>query len=292
VASQTVTQLHAAGVPLLAGTDAPNPGTAHGVSLHRELELLVAAGLSPVEALAAATSVPARTFRLRDRGRIAQGLRADLVLVDGDPTSEIKRTRAIAGVWKAGVRVDRASFAANVESQRKRAGTAPDKLEAGLISDFESGKTDAAFGTVWLPTTDSYAGGTSTGEMSIVGAGVGGTGKALKLTGTISDAVPYAWSGAMWSPGNQPLSPANLSSKKGIVFRAKGDGATYRVLVMAQSKGMMPVQQEFVAPAQWTEIVVPWSALGIDGSDVTAIMFVGGPRPGTFELHVDDVRLR
>src|SRR6201999_2434621 len=81
----SVTALHKAGVPILAGTDAPNPGTAHGVSIHRELELLVRAGLSPIETLRAATALPAHSFRLPDRGRIAPGLRADLLLVGGDP---------------------------------------------------------------------------------------------------------------------------------------------------------------------------------------------------------------
>ncbi len=108
VAVQTVKALKAAGVPVLAGTDAPNPGTAHGAALHRELELLVQAGLTPVQALAAATSVTARVFRLTDRGRIATGLRADLVLVNGDPTTDITATRSIESVWKGGVRLDRA----------------------------------------------------------------------------------------------------------------------------------------------------------------------------------------
>jgi imidazolonepropionase-like amidohydrolase len=106
VSMQSVRLLHEAGVPLLAGSDAPNPGTAFGVTMHRELELLVDAGLTPLEALAAATSNPARAFRLDDRGRIAAGYRADLVLVDGDPTRNILLTRRILGVWKAGVAVD------------------------------------------------------------------------------------------------------------------------------------------------------------------------------------------
>ena len=93
--------------PILAGTDAPNPGTAHGASLHRELELLVSAGLTPIEALAAATSTPARLFGLLDRGRIAPGLRADLVLVDGDPGRDIRATRAIVRVWRNGALVTR-----------------------------------------------------------------------------------------------------------------------------------------------------------------------------------------
>lgn len=116
-AMDAVAWLRAAGVPLLAGTDAPNPGTAHGASIHRELELFVAAGLTPVEALAAATSVPARSFGLTDRGRIARGLHADLVLVDGDPTVDITATRAIVGVWRRGTRVDREAVVPARESR-------------------------------------------------------------------------------------------------------------------------------------------------------------------------------
>lgn len=97
-----VADLHRAGVRILAGTDAANWGMSP-VFLHRELELLVEAGLSPVQALATATSAPADAFRLRDRGRIRPGLRADLVLVAGDPTRDITDTRGIVAVWKEGV---------------------------------------------------------------------------------------------------------------------------------------------------------------------------------------------
>jgi imidazolonepropionase-like amidohydrolase len=100
-------QLHDAGVPVLAGTDAPGPGSWNGVSLHGELELLVRAGFSASDALAASTSVPAATFHLHDRGRIAPGLRADLLLVRGDPTEDITATRNIVAVWKAGVETNR-----------------------------------------------------------------------------------------------------------------------------------------------------------------------------------------
>jgi imidazolonepropionase-like amidohydrolase len=103
-AQAAVGALHRAGVPILAGTDAPSPGSAHGLSLHRELELLVRSGLTPVEALAAATSGPARAFGFHDRGRVAPGLRADLLLVEGDPTADIRATRRIVGVWKLGRR--------------------------------------------------------------------------------------------------------------------------------------------------------------------------------------------
>lgn len=103
ISKENVRRLHEAGVPILAGTDQ----STHGVSIHRDLELLVSAGLEPAEALEGATSAAARAFGLDDRGRIAPGLRADLVLVQGDPTVNIKATRAIQRIWKAGVEVDR-----------------------------------------------------------------------------------------------------------------------------------------------------------------------------------------
>lgn len=99
--------LHQAGVPLLAGTDATPFAPMHGESLHRELTLLTRAGLTNEEALAAATSLPASHFGLTDRGRIAPGLRADLVLVDGDPTEDIATTSSIVDVWRRGVRQER-----------------------------------------------------------------------------------------------------------------------------------------------------------------------------------------
>jgi imidazolonepropionase-like amidohydrolase len=116
-AKAAVGSLHRTGVSILAGTDAPAPGLAHGLSLHRELELLVLSGLTPLEALASATSESARAFGFHDRGRIAKGLRADLLLVNGDPTVNITATRDIAGIWKLGVSHSRHS--ADSPTERK-----------------------------------------------------------------------------------------------------------------------------------------------------------------------------
>ncbi|TMR06753.1 amidohydrolase, partial [Nonomuraea turkmeniaca] len=103
-ASQAAVALLRAGVPLLAGTDSTSFGPVHGAGFHHELLMLTEAGLTPEQALTAATSLTARHFDLGDRGRIAPGLRADLLLVDGDPTTDITATRAIADVWRGGVR--------------------------------------------------------------------------------------------------------------------------------------------------------------------------------------------
>lgn len=110
-AAETVTRLHKARVPIIAGTDANLQPTMpamvmYGSSLHDELENLVAAGLTPVEALNAATVLPAKYFGLADRGVIKEGMRADLLLVDGDPTTDITATRNIVKIWVGGIEFD------------------------------------------------------------------------------------------------------------------------------------------------------------------------------------------
>lgn len=104
----SVRALHDGGVDIMAGTDVSEPipilgGLAHGASLHQELQMLVRAGFTPVQALQAATSVPARRFTLTDRGRVTPGARADLLLVDGDPTTTISDTLSTRAVWRHGV---------------------------------------------------------------------------------------------------------------------------------------------------------------------------------------------
>ncbi len=105
---ESVRRLHAAGVRILAGTDAPNPGTGFGISMHGELRLLERAGLTPAEALAAATAHPPAAFGIEDRGRLQRGRIADLLLVAGDLEGDLTRTTAIAGVWKDGFPVEAA----------------------------------------------------------------------------------------------------------------------------------------------------------------------------------------
>ena len=102
--------MYKAGVVILAGTDANvaehSPASVpHGESIHQELELLVDAGLSTVDALRAATILPAEIFGLNDRGVILPGRRADIVLIAGDPTKNISNTRLVQRVWCGGVEV-------------------------------------------------------------------------------------------------------------------------------------------------------------------------------------------
>ncbi len=295
-AQEAVRRLKAAGVPILAGTDAPNPGTAHGASIHRELELLVQAGLTPTEALASATSVPAKAFGLDDRGRIAPGLRADLLLVKGDPTTDIKAARDIAGIWKCGVRLDRAAYRTSIEEQtgsaraKEQAPISSDN-ESGLVSDFEDGKASAKFGFGWQVSTDAMTGGKSTARFKVVTGGAGDSKHSLSITGKIVEGIEYAWAGAMFIPGRFPMMPADMSSHKRLTFWAKGDGKTYHAMLFAQSRGWNASIRTFTAGPKWKEFGFPLSEFdGMDGHDLTGVFFGGGAASGEFAFQIDDVR--
>jgi hypothetical protein len=95
---------HRAGGKVLAGTDCPNVAIVSGYSLHRELELLVRAGLSPMETIMAATRRPAeRLGKSEVFGTIAPGRDADMLLLAADPLADIRNTRRIERVIARGV---------------------------------------------------------------------------------------------------------------------------------------------------------------------------------------------
>jgi hypothetical protein len=296
-AERALRQLKAEAVPVLAGTDAPNPGTTYGASLHGELELLVEAGLSPLEALRAATSIPAEKFNLSDRGRIQSDLVADIVLVKGDPTKDIKATRNITAVWRNGVKVDREKYMAQVKKaiealKSQKDAPPPAGSESGLISGFEGEEITANFGAGWSVSTDTMMGGKSTAQHGLVKEGAQGSKGALLITGSLVAGSQYQWAGAMFSPGPREMSPTNLSFKKSISFWAKGDGKAYAVMVFAQSLGFIPAIQTFTVGPEWKEFVFTFEGFGIEGFDVMGIFIGASQEPGEFSLYIDDVCLK
>ena len=95
---------------ILAASGATWAGTMPGVSMHVELELLVRAGLTPRQALAAATGNYAEHFGWDELGSVAAGRRADLVILDADPTVDIRNADRIVDVFLSGKRLDRATL--------------------------------------------------------------------------------------------------------------------------------------------------------------------------------------
>lgn len=287
VAIDNVRRLHAAGITILAGTDAGNPGTVHGASLHGELELLVQAGLSPEQALRAATSLPAEIFGMSDRGRIKVGLRADMVLVDGDPTQDIRASRAIVKIWKNG-------FAIGTDVPAQARVVVETAIDATTISDFEGESIEANFGVGWHTASDSLMGGSSSASMSRIPGGANGSAGALQIRGEIKPGFAFPWAGATFFPGSAPMRAVDLSARHEIVFQTRGDGREYNVLLLSgESEQGMPAMQGFVAGPDWTEVRLPLAAFaGADPATLRGIGFSAGLPIGEYRLEVDQVELR
>ncbi|WP_019037484.1 amidohydrolase family protein [Psychroflexus tropicus] len=101
-----VRKLHQADIPILAGTDPPNLGINYGTDLYEELFLFKEAGLSNLEILKTATSNIADAFELKKAGYIRKNYKADLLLINGDPTENIEDISNIEMIWKAGDQVE------------------------------------------------------------------------------------------------------------------------------------------------------------------------------------------
>jgi len=108
---RTLARLNAAGVTIVLGTD---DGAVrdhfYAYTAHRELRLMVEAGMSPAQVLTAATKTSADVLRLTDRGRLEPGSRADLLVLEANPLDDIAHTTRIAAVYQNGVAVDRAAL--------------------------------------------------------------------------------------------------------------------------------------------------------------------------------------
>lgn len=120
VRKMLIKALHDGGVPVLLGSDSPQIFNVPGFSIHRELAAMVAAGLTPFDALAAGTTAPAAFFRTSEWGAIEVGRDADLVLLSANPLLDIANTQRIEGVMVRGRWLDRAALDAGLNDIKQR----------------------------------------------------------------------------------------------------------------------------------------------------------------------------
>ena len=118
ILQRSVARLGKAGAKLLLGSDTGIQDHPFGFTDHRELEMLVEAGLTPMQAIVAATSRPAEYLGLRDLGTLTPGRAASFIVLDANPLDDITNTRRIADVFIDGRRVDRKAMLARLSAVR------------------------------------------------------------------------------------------------------------------------------------------------------------------------------
>jgi imidazolonepropionase-like amidohydrolase len=114
ILKRSLAKLSAAGAAIVLGSDTGLEDQIFGHTEQKELELMVAAGMAPSQVIVAATSRAAQFVGLPDRGTLAPGKRADLLVLDADPLADIRNTRRIAKLYLAGTEVDRAALKASL----------------------------------------------------------------------------------------------------------------------------------------------------------------------------------
>ncbi len=246
----------AAGMKLALGTDAGMPGAFHGWATLHEMELLVKAGISPLDAIAAGTSVSAKALGLDgDRGTITEGKRADLVLVEGKPDENITDVFRIKHVIRNGKPVDRDALVKAINQPGPTLMTARPAPE--LLDDFESERSK--LDTLWINNTD---GGHDHSEMLWQRVKREDGSRALSIMCRPSHkASPECTMVLPLAKGS--VEPVDASAWSAVEFEARGDGS-YQLEAPTRSNPRRAWKSEFTATPQWSKVKLPLGDLKRD----------------------------
>lgn len=261
----------------VVGSGAGSPGAFHGYSTIREIELMVAAGVSPRDALLAATRNGAAHLGAADLGTLEAGKLADFIVVDGDPTVRIEDLRRVVMTVQGGRIFPRESFSFAAEYAEPPVVAA--EREIGLRSG-------------WDLLTDQSMGGASEGRLLDVGH--------IRLEGELSsraDAV-YAFVGARKTLDGTGFRVVDASAFRGVRFSVRGTPRRYRLVV-----GCAPVASyddhgfTFEADEERRTVEVPFASLArlsagpaFDPASLTYLLFrSAGPPAEGFVLEIERV---
>jgi imidazolonepropionase-like amidohydrolase len=294
------------GIRLLAGTDAPNPGTAHGISLSVELLLLQEAGLSVDAALRAATSLPATAFNLPERGFIKVGMRADLLLVENGHDL-LTLTRPVQ-VWKngyarLGLRLGQRPQPGLPNSHGPSAATAK-VLATGVLADFSQNFMPTQ-GLAVSATSDEMMHGSSVAKLTWHPDGY------VQVHGNLSMDSQYPWAGVSYLPGASFEQGANFQQGSSISFdlrisaTAQGKSATdiaaaktagaasAQIQLMIFTNGIMqPELRTLTIGDTWQSHSLKLSELTQTDTSQINMLLWSAKQPGDFSFDIDNIKLQ
>lgn len=290
----SVRRLHAAGVPVAAGTDAGMTGTFHGYATLHELELLVEAGLTPMQAIVAGTSASARALGVEgERGTIAPGKAADLVLVDGMPDRAIADLQKTARVFLNGAEIDIKALQAAIASPDPT--PLPVSAAAAAVDDFERADGRTLLGTLRVNATDSGVDHSTMLWMPVVRSGKD---HSMLVTARLAAKErPWVRLELPLTPGGVEL--ADVSKFTGVSFDVRGEGSHRLVLLPGGGKSRAPFAAPVAAGGQWQTVKVPFSELKSAGREdgvwtgknlrIVGFELSGAPQ-STVWLELDNIR--
>lgn len=278
------------GIRLFAGTDAPNPGTAHGISLSVELLLLQEAGLSVEAALRAATSLPATAFSLPERGFIKVGMRADLLLVENGHDL-LTLTRPLQ-VWKNGYVL--------LGTGLTQASTAK-ALTLGTLADFSQSEMPTQ-GLAVSATSDEMMHGSSVAKLTWHPDGY------VQVHGNLSMDSQFPWAGVSYLPGASFEQGANFQQGNSISFDLRisataqdksvsatetAGAASIQIQLMIFTNGsMQPELRTLTIHDTWQSHSLKLSELSqTDTSQINMILW-SAKQPGDFSFDIDNIKLQ
>ncbi|MFT6407757.1 MAG: imidazolonepropionase-like amidohydrolase [Arenicella sp.] len=285
IAIENIRRLHQAGIRILAGSDAPNPGTSYGASIHQELELLAKAGLGTIDIINAASSNIIEAFGTifdavdsasnRKRGRLSVGSKADFIVLNSSPLNDIRATRDIQSIYKNGLKVKRISNS-DIDSNK----VVHQPINSPKLSNFSNG-LDTENNQLWSKTDDSMANGSSTASIEI-SQGV------LKVSATIAHGFMFPWAGAaVFGDATN-----DISSYQTLRFKIRGSNGQYQAMAFSEAQLGPPPSQTFSVTREWQTISLALSGFhALDRTKLSGLAIVAGPNIGKFEYYLDDVKL-
>ncbi|MEZ5403652.1 MAG: amidohydrolase family protein [Bryobacteraceae bacterium] len=278
---ENVALLRTAGIPVATGTDAGVSGMPHGWASLHEMELFAASGMSPLEAITAATGVAAKAIGVdRDRGTIEPGKLADLVLIAGAPHERIADLEKVSRVFLGGDEVDREALRAAIA--RPAVTPLPAHRVGPLIDDMEAGRT--SLDTLRVNATDS---GNDHSRMLFQRVLRPAGGHAMAVQARMGQKrSPFA---QLWIPLSKGgVEPVDASAYSALEFEVRGEGA-YRVLFLQRSvRDGKFTDAPFAAGAEWGKVRVALPAIR---DDLLVLAFeIARPAGADGWLELDNLR--
>lgn len=290
---ENIRRLSAAGIPIGVGTDAGVAATYHGWSTLHEMELLVSSGLTPMQAITAATGTSARLVgEDKERGTIAPGKIADLLLVEGSPDENIEEIENTSAVFLGGQRLDLPSLEAAIQSPQST--PLPAHTIPALIDDAEREDGRTNLDTMLINGTDTGADHSRmlfTRTLSKHGHSVTVLARMSPKPSAFADLV------IPLTPGAVEL--ADISAYKGIKFAIRGEGSYKVLLDRYGARKSNWATASFSGAAKWRTIRIPFAAFQSKGPmsptplrEVRALLFeLARPAGADAWLELDDLRL-